>query len=324
MFFLRFKAHGDSMAANSVSAHHQRICAVKVSPSEVAAGAELTVAVGVSCPHRCDLRGHGVAIQNRDGAELASCELTEFEGETYVTSAFVLATPVEVGEHTWRAILAGHQRDGVLHQPTFTAFSFATKAHAASVNVWGLPSAIAAGEPFRLKVGVKCSAGCKLAGGAVGIFDHEGRQVGDGRLLNEVWPGTSALYFAEVEARAPLTAGAYEWHVKAPGSALPPPHAAGSSTLTIKVVGAPDCELTVAAFDRATQMPIKGAHILLHPYRASTDATGVAKVKILRGRYKLYVSGFNYIPCENTIDIEGDVATRVELAPEPEGHEDYR
>src|SRR5579864_6087646 len=44
----------------------------------------------------------------------------------------------------------------------------------------------------------------------------------------------------------------------------------------------------------------------------------------LPGRYKLHVSGFNYIPCENTVDIEGDVATRVELAPELEGHEDYR
>jgi hypothetical protein len=192
------------------------------------------------------------------------------------------------------------------------------------VNVWGLPSAIASGERFRFKIGVKCSAGCKLAGKALSIFDHAGRHVGDGKLFDEVWPGTSALYFAEVDAKAPLTTGAYVWQVKAPGSPSPPARAAGACTLTIKVVGPPDCELTVAAFDRATQMPIKGAHILLHPYRTSTDATGVATVKVIRGRYKLCVSGFNYIPCENTIDIEGDVATRVELTPEPQGHEDYR
>jgi hypothetical protein len=324
LLFLRFKAHGDSMAAKSVSAHHQRTCAVEVSPSQVAAGAELTVAVAVSCPHGCDLRGQRVSIQDRDGAELASSELMEFEGDTYVARVCVLAAPVEAGEYTWRAILAGDDRDGLLHQPTLTAFSFATKAHAASVSVWGLPSAIAAGERFRLKIGVRCSAGCNLAGSTLGIFDHQGRQVGDGSLLDEVWPDTSALYFAELEARAPLTTGTYEWQVKAPGSAFPPPHAAGACRLTINVVGPPDCELTVAAFDRATQMPIEGAHILVHPYRTSTDATGVAKVKVIRGRYKLCVSGFNYIPCENTIDIEGDVATRVELAPEPEGHEDYR
>jgi hypothetical protein len=312
------------MAANPVSAYHQRACAVEVSPSEVAAGAELTVAVAVSCPQGCDLRAQSVSIQDREGAELASSELAEFEGETYITSPFVLGAPLEVGEYTWRAILAGHESDGVLHEPIFTAFSFATKAHATSVNVWGLPSAIAAGERFRLKIGVKCSAGCKLAGRALSVFDHEGRQVGDGRLLDEVWPGTSALYFAEVEAKAPLITGTHVWQVKTAGSPLPPAHTAGACTLTMKVVGPPDCELTVAAFDRATQMPIKGAHILLHPYRTSTDETGVAKVKVIRGRYKLNVSGFNYIPCENTIDIEGDVATRVELAPEPEGHEDYR
>jgi hypothetical protein len=312
------------MAAKPVSAHHRRTCAAEVSPGEVAAGEELTVAVAASCACGCDLRGQSVSIHDRDGAELASSELTEFEGESYLTNPFVLAAPLEVGEYTWRAMLAGHERDGVLHEPSLTAFSFATKAHAVSVNVWGLPSAIAAGEGFRLKIGVKCSAGCKLAGRALNIFDHQGRQVGDGRLFDEVWPGTSALYFAEVEAKAPPTSATYVWQVKAPGSPSPPAHAAGACTLTIKVVGPPDCELTVAAFDRATQMPIKGAHVFLYPYRTSTDETGVAKVKVMRGRYKLHVSGFNYIPCENTIDIEGDVATRVELALEPEGHEDYR
>ncbi len=190
------------MAAKPVSAHHRRTCAVEVSPGEVAVGTELTVAVAVSCAYGCDLRGQRVSIQDRDGAELASSELTEVEGETYVTSPFVLAAPREVGEHTWRAILAGHASDGVLHAPTLTAFSFATKAHAASVNVWGLPSAIAAGEGFTLKIGVKCSAGCNLAGRALSIFDHEGRQVGDGWLLEEGWPGTSALYFAEVGGRS--------------------------------------------------------------------------------------------------------------------------
>jgi hypothetical protein len=312
------------MAAKSVSAQHQRACAVEVSPGEVAAGTELTVAVRASCPHGCDLRGQSVSILARDGAALASAQLSECEGKTYATPALVLRAPVEVGEYTWRAILAAHARDGVRHEPTLTAFSFATTAHAASVNVWGWPSAIAAGERFSLKIGVKCSAACNLAGRALSVIDHEGRQVGDGRLLNEVWSGTSALYFAEVELKAPLTTGAHEWQVKAPGSPFPPPHAAGACTLTIKVVGPPDCELTVAVFDRATQMPIKGAHILLHPYRTSTDENGLAKIKVMRGRYRLSVSGFNYIPCENTTDVEGDVAMKVELALEPEGYEDYR
>jgi len=297
---------------------------VEVSPGEVDAGAELTIRASASCPHGCDLTGQSVSIRNRDGAELASAELTEFDAEAYVTRTLVLRAPLEVGEHTYRAVLAAQERDGVLHEATSTEFSFATMAHAASVSVWGLPSAVAVGEPFGFKVGIKCSAGCKLTRRPLSIFDQEGAEVGAGSLRDEVWPGTGALYFAEMEAKAPLTAGDHEWQAKTPASDSVPPHAAGSFTFTVKVVSPPDYEVTVATVDSATQTPISGAHVLLHPYRTSTDEAGIAKVKVTRGRYKLFVSGFNYIPYEGNIDVAGDVTTRVELAVEPEGHEDYR
>jgi hypothetical protein len=197
------------------------------------------------------------------------------------------------------------------------------KPHAASVNVWGMPSVIAAGERFKFKVGIKCSAGCNLTGRPFGIFDHEGAQVAAGSLRDQVWPGTSALYFAEVEAEAPRAAGDYQWRVETPGSDSGMPHAAPSSTFAVKVVSPPDHEVTVEAFDSATQTPIKGAHVLLHPYRALTDESGVAKVKVARGRYKLFVSGFNYIAHQDIIDVTDDVTTRAGLAAEPEGPEDY-
>lgn len=304
--------------------HGQRTCAIEVSPSEVDAGAELTVTVRVSCPHGCDLGRQSVSIRNQDDAELARVELTEFDGEAYAASAFVLRAPLEVGGHIYRAVLAAHEKDEVLHEETSTEFSFAAKAHAANVNVWGLPSAIAAGERFRFKVGIKCSAECKLTGRQLSIFDHEGAQVGAGSLLDNVWPGTSTLYFAEVEAQAPLTTGDYEWQVKTPGADSGVPHAAGSFTFAVKVVSPPDHEVTVEAFDSEKQTPIKGAHVLLHPYRALTDESGVAKVKVAEGRYKLFVSGFNYIAYQNIIDVAGDVTTRAELTAEPEGQEDYR
>jgi hypothetical protein len=143
-------------------------------------------------------------------------------------------------------------------------------------------------------------------------------------LLDEAWPGTNALYFVEIEATAPLATGDYEWRAEIPEPSSKPPHAAGSFTFTLKVVSAPDCEVTVEAFDSASQTPISGACVLLHPYRGRTDETGVAKVKVTRGRYKLHLSGFNYIPYENNIEVAGDFATRVELAAEPEGQDDCR
>jgi hypothetical protein len=312
------------MTAKAIRTHGQRTCAVEVSASEVDAGAELTVRAFVSCPHGCDLTGQRVSIRNRDGAELASAALSAFDGEAHVMRALVLRAPLETGEHIYRAVLAADEKDGVAHEETSTAFSFVTMAHAMSVNVWGLPSAIAAGERFALKVGIKCSAGCKLTGGALRIFDHDGAQVGSASLLDDVWPGTTALYFSEVEAHAPLEPGDYAWEVRTPASERGVPHAGGSSRFAVKIVGPADYEVTIAAFDGTTQAPISGAHVLLHPYRTSTDQTGMAKVKVTRGRYQLFVSGFNYIPYAGHIDVAGDVTVRVELAVEPEGQEDYR
>jgi hypothetical protein len=312
------------MAAKAVSTQGRRVCAVEVSPREVDAGGELTVRVRVSCPDGFDLRGQSVSIRNQDGTALAAADLTEFDGEAYATSAFALRAPLEVGEHTYRAVLAAHEKDGVSHEETSTVFSFVAKPHATSVNVWSLPSAIAAGEPFRFKVGIKCSAGCKLTGRPLSVFDHEGAQVGAASLRDDIWPGTSALYFAEVDAQAPLRIGDHEWHVDCPEVESHVPHAAGIFTFAVKVVSPPDHEVTVEAFDAETQTPIMGAHVLLHPYRALTDERGVATVRVAKGRYKIFVSGFRYIAYQGFLDVAGDVTARAELTSEPEGQEDYR
>jgi len=312
------------MKAAGIRTHGQRTCAVEVSGSEVDAGAEVTVRARVSCPHGCDLGGQRVSIRNQDDTELASAELTERAGEAYVTSALAWRAPLEVGEHVCRAVLAASEKDGVLHEEISTEFSFVAKAHAASVNAWGLPSAIAAGERFKLKIGIKCSAACCLTGSPLSIVDHEGAHVGAASLANDTWPGTSALYFAEVEVVAPLIPGDYTWQAKTPGSDSSIPHAAGSCTFAVKVVSPPDHEVTVEAIDGEKQTPIEGAHVLVHPYRAFTDERGVAKIKVAKGLYKLVVSGFKYIAYQNIIDVAGDVTTRAELTAEPEGQEDYR
>jgi hypothetical protein len=312
------------MAAKAVSMQGRRTCTVEVSPREVDAGGELTVAVRVSCADGLDLRGQSVSIQSKDGAVLATAELTEFDGEICAACAFVLRAPLEVGEHTCRAVLAAHEKDGVFHEETSTEFSFTAKPHVTSVNVWALPSAIAAGERFRFKVGIKCSAGCRLTGMPLILFDDEGTQVGAASLRDDIWPGTSALYFAEVDAQAPLRTGDHEWRADCPELEQDVPHAAGAFTFTVKVVSPPDHEVTVEAFDAETQTPIMGAHVLLHPYRALTDERGVAQVRVAKGRYKLFVSGFRYVAYEGFLDVAGDVVTRAELTSEPEGQEDYR
>jgi hypothetical protein len=311
------------MAAKPVSTHGERTCTVEVAPSEVDAGGELTVTVRALCPHSCDLSGLSVSIRDRDDVELACAKLEVLEDGTFGT-ALGLRAPVKVGEHNWEAVLPPCEKNGVRHDQSTTAFSFIAMPHAANVNVWGLPSVIPAGERFSFRVGIRCSAGCKLAGRGLSITDHDGAQVAAAKLCDDVWPGTSALYFTEVEAQAPHTPGDFTWQVTTTASEQSMPHAAGSCGFALRIVAPPNHEVTIEAFDGDTQTPIKGAHVLLHPYRALTDERGVAKVKVVKGRYTLFVSGFNYIGHERIIDVTSDVTTRAELAVEPEEEVDIR
>jgi hypothetical protein len=185
--------------------------------------------------------------------------------------------------------------------------------HAAQLTVWDVPSAIGAGERFRVSVGARCSAGCDLSGRELSLFDQEGSRVGTVKLGHDTWPGTEALYFAEVEARAPREAGSHQWEAKIAGWDAGVPHAHGSFPLVVRVVTSPDCEVTVKVVDRESQAPIKGARVVLHPYRAVTDDSGIVNVKVTRGSYDLMVSGSKYVPASTSVEVTADMVTCAEL-----------
>src|SRR5262249_12862620 len=159
-------------------------------------------------------------------SEVVRTEFVSVDGDSHVTGFCVLRAPGTLGRHVYRAVLVAQEKDGILHEESSAELSFTTLAHAAHVNAWGMPSAIAAGEPFRFTVGIKCSAGCKLSGRPLSIVDHQGTQVGIAKLRDDVWPGTDALYFAEVEATAPHATGDHQWQVNTPECSEGLPHAA--------------------------------------------------------------------------------------------------
>jgi hypothetical protein len=212
--------------------------------------------------------------------------------------------------------------------------SVAVEAHAIELTVWDVPPAVVAGERFRFAVGARCSAGCDMGGRALSIVDREGsviacRTRGSGarsegpavtesthrsvQLGRDVCAGTEALYFAELEARAPLEAGSHAWEAKIDGWNAEVPHAAGSFPLRVRVVDAPECEVTVTAIDRETQTPIAGSRVVMHPYRAVTDDKGAAKVRVARGRYDILVSGSRYLPACASVEVTADMETSAEL-----------
>ena len=185
--------------------------------------------------------------------------------------------------------------------------------HAVELTVWDVPSTTVAGERFAVSVGARCSAGCDLAGRELSLFDQKGYVVGTVKLGHDVWPGTEALYFAEVEARAPLEAGSHQWEAKIAGWDAELPHAPGSFPLIVRVVTSPDCEVTVRAVDREKQTPIKGARVVMHPYRAVTDDNGIARVRVARGQYDILVSGSQYMPACASVEVTADMITSAEL-----------
>jgi hypothetical protein len=198
-----------------------------------------------------------------------------------------------------------------------SAPAVAATPHTTSVVVWDVPSAIVVGGKFRIKVGIKCSNECRLTNTDFGIYDDVGAPLANGTLSDECWPGTTALYMAEVDLEAPAGKGLYTWTVKGPSSDAGIPHAEGSTSFGVRVVSHPEYLLRVEAVDQVDQTPISGARVVVHPYQAITDERGVAEVRVAKGAYRLFVSQTRYLTFGLPVEVDADVTTRAELSLEP-------
>ena len=191
------------------------------------------------------------------------------------------------------------------------------ESHETRIVVWDTPAAIECGAPLRLKVGVKCAAECCAAGWRVAIRDADGRSVASAAVGDVPWPGTAALYYAELELRAPDAEGLHAWEASleadpatAPGR---PAHTDASTRFHVRAVPAPQCLVTVVAVDAASRAPVRGARVVVHPYRAVTDSQGVAELRVPKGAYRLFVSGRDYFPFRSDGEVSADVTIRAEL-----------
>ena len=139
------------------------------------------------------------------------------------------------------------------------------------------------------------------------------RHVGDVPLA-----GTSALYFAELELRAPGTEGLHAWEARVADVV---DVATGRTTHTAATRSGsmsapclqPECLLRVVAVDGRSRIPIPGAKVVIHPYRALTNAEGVAEFRVPKGAYRLFVSGRDRFPFRSDGEIDADVTIQAEL-----------
>jgi hypothetical protein len=305
-----------------VQAHETSTSMVKAALAELNAGTDIALKVKVSCSLACDLRGKTVNIIAQDAAVVAKeIELTEFDGTGNETGEFVVQSPIEPGEYTWTAVFPAQEKEGVLHEESSAPFSFVVKPHATSIAVSGVPSPIALGDEFRIKVGVKCSAECELTGEEIEIYDHQGAKVATGTLGDVPWSGATALSGAEVELEAPSLEGRYRWTAKFPKPGLELAHEEASCTFAFGTARQPDHVVTIEVIDKDIKTPVKNAQVFLRPrlykgsaYRNCTDEGGMARVSVPTGDYQLYVKGDGKDTFLPTVKVASDVTIKAELA----------
>ena len=186
--------------------------------------------------------------------------------------------------------------------------------HRMRVVVWDVPSAIECGHRFSVKLGVKCSSECLPDGWAVEIRDHDGEKRATATLNEDLWPGSATLFYTEVVLKAPDIEGLYAWEAKVPATSLAIPHAECIAGFGVRVVRTPNCRLKVVAIDMESRTPVKGAKVVVHPYRAVTNDRGVAELRVPDGQYRLFVSEKNYFPFRSDGKVKTDLTIQAELA----------
>ena len=290
-----------------------RVCRIEVSPREVDAGGDLTLKGQVSFSPADDLRGQSVLIEDQAGGLVQTIELTGFDGESNDMGEVVVKAPVRPGTHVWRAVCPAQTQGIVSHEDASTSFSFTVNPHATRVVVWDAPPTVECGKRFGIKLGVKCLSGCRPNGWAVDVRDHQGKRQATATLSDTPWPGTAKLYYAEVNLTAPEAEGLFSWEARAPRSGAEFPHAEGTARFGVRVVPPPECRVTVVAVDAEHHMPVRGAKVVMHPYRTVTDERGVAEIRVPKGAYRLFVSGPNHVPFRRDGEMTTDLTIRAEL-----------
>jgi hypothetical protein len=282
---------------------------------ELAVGSDFVLQVEVSCPEGCDLSGLPVMATGPDG-QMATVEPRSDQAPD-TPRGIALTAPLEVGEHVWSVQFPAHERGGVRHEECTLPVCVRTAPHTTSLAVWGVPSPVVIGERFSIKVGAKSSAACELKGKKILVSDSSGAVIAQGCLQETPWPGTSALYWTDVEMPAPEQEGMFWCTVSFAAADVETPHDGASSKFSVVIVRPPEHRLTIEVFEKDSKAPIEDAQVRLGAYRAATDPSGRAEVAMPKGSYDLTVWKVGYETPGLTVDVRQDVSIQVEAVVVP-------
>jgi hypothetical protein len=310
-----------AMMTKEVQTHSTVLEVGEPLPAEVVVGTDVILKLRVSCAAGCDMRGSPVKVSTPDG-EVMTSELVSFDARINETGEIALRAPQRVGEHVWSVLFSPQDNKGVIHEEKSLSICLRTKPHATSLAVWAIPSPVVMGERFNIKVGAKSSAGCELKGKKIEVCDETGGVTASGSFGETLWPGTSALYWTEVELVAPPREGMCSWTVKLEAAELETPHDGASAQFSFAIVKPPDHRLTVKVIDKDTMAPIENAQVRLGPYRSSTDQFGLAVVDLPKGIYDLNVWKVGYEAPATTVEVNENFIVQIEVLTVPEENAD--
>jgi hypothetical protein len=303
-----------------VRTHTTTIEVIEPTPAEVLAGADIVLRVKVSCAAGCDLDGMPVRVTTADGAVIGG-ELGTCAGHDEATD-ITLEAPRRVGKHIWSVVFGPHEVAGIRHDEVSLPVRLSTIPRATSLAVWAIPSPVVMGERFAIKVGAKSSAGVALTGGNVRVCDESGAVVAYGCLGETPLPGTSALFWTDIELLAPVTEGMYAWSVTFEPQELELPHECASTTFSASIIRRPEHRLTIKVIEKDTAAPIADAQVRLGVFRAATDGSGLAEIEMPKGIYDLNVWKVGYEAPTKTVELDDNVFVEVEVVALPEENPD--
>lgn len=285
-------------------------------PLEVEAGTDITLKVRVSCPFGCDLRGRPVTLMAPDGVVMTS-ELARYDDKISETEDSTLTVPGQAGEYAWSILFPRHESESVVHEESSLPISFRTIPHKTGMAVWDVPSPVARNSSFRVKVGMQCSATCRLTGQLIEVRDEAGAKIGEAKLGETPWTGTSALYWAEVELAAPATEGISFASVTFTTAELELPHEGGSATFSFRTDKPAEHRVTVKVIEEKTGAPVEDVEVRLGLYVASTDERGVVTLELPKGTYELGIRKDGYKAQPISVEVSENLTVQVEASAAP-------
>ena len=273
-------------------------------PAELEAGTDITLRPKVTCAEGCDLCGYPIRV--KAGEEII------YTGAVEHSSVITMRAPGKLGVHAWTVMLPGLEVEGVIHEESSLVVSFTTLPHTTSMALWSVPSPVVMNDSFAVKVGVKCSVSCPMGGRFIEVFDAAGVRIGKGHLGETPWPGSTALYVADVELVAPAAEGMVSWSARFAASDFGLPHAETSVLFSFRTVRPPEYSVTVQVTQKDTECPLENVDVRLGVYRASTDTRGRASFALPAGVYDLAAWKAGYETSPRMVEVADNLMVRLE------------